>query len=94
MTIDRIGHVEPLQPGKKPGRTESVPGSDRTDSINLSPEALEKAERYQVVELIRSAQETDETRIVELREKINDPSYINEQIVKATADKILDTWLL
>ena len=94
MTVDRIGPIEPLQPGKKPGRAESVRGSDRTDSINLSSEALEKSEKYQVVELIRSAQETSEARIVELREKINDPSYINEQIVKATADKIMDAWLL
>ena len=94
MTVDRIGHIEPLQPGKKPGRTESVRGSDRTDSINLSSEAIAKAERYQVVELIKSAQEIDEARIAELRDKINDPSYINEQIVNATADKIIDAWLL
>ena len=94
MTVDRIGHIEPLQPGKKPGKAESVRGSDRTDSINLSSEALEKAEKYQVVELIKSAQETDEARIVELREKINDPSYINDQIVAATADKIIDAWIM
>ena len=94
MTVDRIGHIEPLQPGKKPGRTESARGSDRADSIDLSSEALAKAENYQVVELIKSTQETDEARIVELREKMNDPSYINEQIVKATADKIMGAWLL
>ena len=94
MTVDRIGHIEPLQPGKKPGRTDSLRGNDRADSINLSSEALEKSERYQVVELIRSAQETDEARIIELRGKINDPSYINEQLVNATADKIIDAWLL
>ena len=94
MMVDRIGHIEPLQPAKKPGRAESVRGSDRTDSIDLSSQALEKAEIYQVVELIKSAEETNEARIVELREKINNPSYINEQIVKATADKIIDSWLL
>jgi negative regulator of flagellin synthesis FlgM len=94
MTVDRIGHIEPLQPGKKPGRTESVRESDRTDSIDLSSEAIAKAEKYQIVELIKSTDETDEARILELREKINDPSYINEQIVKTTADKIIDAWRL
>ncbi|HCC38306.1 MAG TPA: flagellar biosynthesis protein FlgM [Treponema sp.] len=94
MMVDRIGHIEPLQPGKKTGRTESVQGSDRTDSISLSSEAIEKAEKYQVVELIKATPETDEARIAELRAKINDPSYINEQIVQSTADKIMESWLL
>jgi negative regulator of flagellin synthesis FlgM len=89
MTVDRIGHVEPIQPGKKPGRLDNVRGSDKTDSISLSSEALEKAELYQVVELIKSAPEVDEARIAELRGKINDPAYINERVIGATADNIL-----
>jgi negative regulator of flagellin synthesis FlgM len=94
MTIDRIGHIEPLQPGKKPGRTESAQTIDRSDSLNIPPESFAKAEKYQVIELIKASEETNEARIVELREKINDPSYINEQVINATADKILDAWLL
>ena len=94
MTVDRIGHIEPIQPGKKTGRAESAQAIDRSDSIHISPESFAKAEKYQVVELIKASEETDEARIVELREKINDPSYINEQVINATADKILDAWLL
>jgi negative regulator of flagellin synthesis FlgM len=92
MTVDRIGHLDPIQPGKKTGRNEQVRGSDKTDSISLSPEALEKAEIYQVIELIKSAPELDEARIVELRAKINDPGYINDRILNATADKIMDAF--
>ncbi|MDR2134935.1 MAG: flagellar biosynthesis anti-sigma factor FlgM [Treponema sp.] len=92
MTVGRIGHIDPIQPGKKPGRTEPLRESDKTDSIHLSSEALEKAEIYQVVELIKSAPEIGEDRIAELREKINDPSYINEKVVSATADKIMDAF--
>jgi len=94
MTVDRVGPIEPLQPGKKPGRAESVQAADRSDSINLSPEALAKAEKYQIIELIKASREIDESRIIELREKINDPSYINEKVVNATADKIVDAWRL
>ncbi|MDR2731079.1 MAG: flagellar biosynthesis anti-sigma factor FlgM [Treponema sp.] len=94
MTVNRIGHVEPVLPGKKPGRTEPVGGSDKTDTIKVSREAIEKAEVYQVVELIKSAPELDDVRIAELREKINDPSYLNERIVNATADKILESWFV
>jgi negative regulator of flagellin synthesis FlgM len=92
MTVNRIGPVEPITPGKKPGRNENVGGSDRTDTINLSTEAKEKAEMYQVLELIKSAPELDEARIAELRQKIDDPAYLNDRVVNATADKILDAW--
>lgn len=93
MMVGRIDHIEPLQPGKKPGKAESAKALDRSDSISLSPEAIAKAERYQIIELIKASEGIDNSRIVELREKINDPSYMNEKIINATADKIMDSWL-
>jgi len=92
MTVNRIGHLDPVPPGKKPGRTDHVGGSDRTDTINLSAEAKEKAEKYQVLELIKSAPDLDEARIAELRQKIDDPAYLNDRVINATADKILSAW--
>jgi negative regulator of flagellin synthesis FlgM len=92
MTVDRIGPLEPIQPSKKTGRNEQVRGgSDKADTINISTEAMEKAERYQVLELIKSAPDLDEARIVELRKKIDDPAYI-DKVINATADKIIDAW--
>jgi len=69
-----------------------VGGNDRTDTINLSSDAMKKAEMYQIVELIKSSPEIDEARIAELRQKIDDPSYINEKVIKATADNIVNAW--
>ena len=92
MTVNRIGHVDPIPPGKKPGRSEQVGGNDRTDSINLSSEAMKKAEIYQVVELIKSAPAMDTARIAELRQKIDDPAYLNEKVINATAENILNSW--
>jgi negative regulator of flagellin synthesis FlgM len=93
MTVNSIGPLEPIQPNKKTGRSEHVRGgSDRSDNISISTEAKEKAEQYQVLELIKSAPELDEARIVELRNKIDDPSYLNEKVISATADKILNAW--
>jgi negative regulator of flagellin synthesis FlgM len=90
MTIDRIGSPEPIQPGKKPGQTSRVAQTERTDSIDLSSEAVEKSELYRMVELAASAPDVREDRIAELRQKINDPSYIDDRIISATADRILD----
>ncbi|MDR0444248.1 MAG: flagellar biosynthesis anti-sigma factor FlgM [Treponema sp.] len=92
MTINRIGHVEPVLPGKKPGRNEQVGGIDRKDTINLTPGAVEKAELYQVMELAKAAPELDDARIAELRQKINDPAYLNERVINATAEKMLSSW--
>jgi len=92
MTIDRIGHVEPIPPGKKPGRSEKVGGNDKADIISVSAEASKQAERYQVLELIKSAPELDEARIVELRQKIDNPSYLNDRVINATAENILNAW--
>jgi len=92
MTVNRIGHLDPIPPGKKPGRSEQAEGSDRTDSINLSSEAMKKAEIYQIVELIKSVPELDDARIAELRRQIDDPAYINDKVINATADNILNAW--
>jgi negative regulator of flagellin synthesis FlgM len=90
MTVNRIGHVEPIPSGKKPGRNEQVGGDSKADIINLSADAIEKAEKYQVMELIKSAPELDDARIAELRQKIDDPAYINEKVINATAENILN----
>jgi negative regulator of flagellin synthesis FlgM len=93
MTIDRIGSIDPIQPGKKPNRSDSVKGSGNEDIINISPAALEKAELYRIKELAMAAPDIREERIAELREKINDPAYINDRLLGETADRILEILL-
>ena len=90
MTIDRIGSIDPIQPGKKPGRANEVNQSQKADSISISSEAQERAERLRVQELAIAAQEVRADRVAELKEKINDPSYINDKVINATADKLID----
>jgi len=91
MMVERIGPLDPIQPGKVPGKSEPLRGGGK-DSINLSPEAKEKAEVYQVIELIKSAPELSDAEIFALRAKINDPSYLNERTISATADRIMDAF--
>jgi negative regulator of flagellin synthesis FlgM len=90
MMVDRIGYIEPIQNGKRSGRNEQVSPASQSDSISLSAEAIEKAEIYRANELVAAAPDTRADRVAELKAKINDPSYINDRILEATADKILD----
>jgi len=90
MTIDRIGSIDPIQPGKKPGRTNQAGESSRIDSINISSEAQVRAEILRTKELAAAAPDVRADRVAELKEKINDPSYMNDKVINATAEKLID----
>ena len=92
MMVGRIGQLDPVQPENRLGKSEKFRGGDRADSIDVSQKAREKAEVYQVVELIKSAPELDDIQIAALREKINDPAYLNARTINATADRIMDAF--
>lgn len=92
MTIDRINPMEPLQPGKKTGRSGEVEKGKPSDVISLSSEAVEKAELYRAIELVANAEDVRADRVAELKAKINDPSYLSDTILKATADKIMNAF--
>jgi negative regulator of flagellin synthesis FlgM len=91
--IDRlnpISQVNPPTPQRiRPGK--AVPPTE--DIIDLSAEALAKAERYY---LDKVASETPDVRtalVEEVKEKIKNPAYINQAVLDSVADKLLDTWL-
>jgi negative regulator of flagellin synthesis FlgM len=92
MTIDRIGAPDPIQPGKKSGWSDRVRENSEADSISLSSEAVEKSERYKAIELVSAAPDVRIDRVEELRQKINDPAYLDERILKATADSIMESF--
>ena len=90
MTIERIGSLDPIQPGKKPSGANQVKESREADSISISSEAQEKAEILKTQELAAAVPELRAERVAELKEKINDPAYINDTVINATADKLID----
>ena len=90
MTIDRVGSIDPIQPDKKPGRANQINQVPSKDTINISSEAVEKAELYRIKELAASVPEVRADKVEELKAKINDPSYLNKEVINATADKIID----
>ena len=91
MTINGIGSIDPIQPKKKAEPANQVGESRGADSINISSAAQEKAEQLRVKEMALAAPEVRADRVAELKEKINDPSYISETLMNATADRIIDS---
>ncbi len=93
MTIDRLNPIDPIQnPRKSEGPHKVSPGS-KGDSIAVSSEAMEKAELFRVIEMVKSAPDVRTDRIAELKAKIDDPAYLDETVLAATADRILDQLL-
>ena len=92
MIIDRVSSINHIQTGKNTGWNNQVSKTPQTDSIALSQEAIEKSELYRANALVSSAPDVRLDRIAELKQKINDPSYINDTIISATADKIIDAF--
>jgi len=90
MTIDRVGPIDPIQPGKRPGKTGQVHDSPKSDSISISSEAQERAELLRTQELAAAAPDVRVEKVAELKEKINDPSYINDSVITNTANKLID----
>jgi negative regulator of flagellin synthesis FlgM len=90
MTIDKIGSIDPIQPGKKPGQANHARETPKSDSISISSEAMEKAELYRAIEWAAAAPDVRAERVAELKAKINDPAYLNDQVIDATADKLID----
>jgi negative regulator of flagellin synthesis FlgM len=90
MTIDRIGPIDPIQPEKRSGKTSQTSESPKSDSISISSEAQKKAELLRAQELAASSPEIRAELIAELKDKINDPSYIDEKVINATANKLID----
>ena len=90
MTIDRIGSIDPIQPGKKAGGANQIKETLKTDSISISQEAVKQAELYRVRDMAVVAPEIRAEKVEELKAKINDPSYLTSEVISATADKLID----
>jgi negative regulator of flagellin synthesis FlgM len=88
MMIDRINSVNSgfFEKTNRNARTDK---QVQSDSIRLSPEALEKSELYHASEIVNSASDVRADRVAEIKQRINDPSFLNEEVLNATADKIL-----
>jgi negative regulator of flagellin synthesis FlgM len=93
MTIERLGGINPLdnlnnaQKTKNTARTSQAP-----DVINVSQEALRKAEAYYLAEIANETSDVRAELVEQIKEKIKDPSYINAAIIDSAAERIMDAF--
>jgi len=90
MKIDRMGSVDPLRKYNKTSKTQKNASAEKGDSITLSAEAKSRAEMFKASEIAKSAPDVRMDRVEEVRQKLQDPSYIDDKVLGSVADSIMD----
>lgn len=88
--IDKIGGLNPLNNVQNIRKTDNVAKvSSQTDSISVSKEAVEKAEAYYLDKVAAETPNVRADRIAEVKAKIKDPSYLSDEVILSTAEKVM-----
>jgi negative regulator of flagellin synthesis FlgM len=90
MGIDKINPVTNYNGYNKLNKIDQAKNINSADSIDISNEAINKADSNKVLEIVKSAPDVRADKIAEIKEKLKDPNYINDTITKKTADNIID----
>lgn len=88
--IDKIGGLNPLNNVQNIRKTDNAAKvSSQTDSISVSKEAVEKAEAYYLDKIAAETPNVRADRIAEVKAKIKDPSYLSDEVILSTAEKVM-----
>ena len=89
MTIEGLGPIDSISKLKKNSKNVKPQQKAETDSVNVSSEAKNLAELYQVNEAVKNSSDVRLDRIEEVKRKLEDPNYINDKVVELVADNIM-----
>ena len=82
--VSQVNNVQNLR------KTESTAKVNReVDSISVSAEAKEMAEVYYMEKVANETPDVRADRVAEVKEKLKDPNYLNDAVIKSAADKFL-----
>ena len=92
MTIDRLGPVDPVAKYNKAGKPAKVTKQAPADTVAVSEEARRSAALQQTADVVRATPDVRMDRVEEVKAKLQDPDYINDTVVEALADRLLDVF--
>lgn len=90
MTIEGLGPVDPISKYNKTEKTSRPNKAEKSDSITVSEEAKNMGELYKAAESIKSSPDVRQDKIAEIKEKLKDPSYIDNKVIESVADSIME----
>ncbi len=92
MTIDRLGSIDPVARINKKNNPDKVKKQVSPDSVAVSEEARRSAALQQTVDIVRATPDVRMDRVEEVKNKLQDPNYMDDAVIKAVADEILDAF--
>jgi negative regulator of flagellin synthesis FlgM len=90
MNINSLGPVDPVSKQNKTNKVVKPVSIEGKDSIQISDNAKAMAEVYNAAETVKASPDVRIDRIEEVREKLKDPSYIDNKIIENVADSVMD----
>ena len=88
--INGVNNVSQVNFEQNLRKTESSAKVSRdVDSISVSAEAKEMAEIYYMDKVAKETPDVRADRVAEVKEKLKDPNYLNDAVIKSAADKFL-----
>ena len=91
MTIDRLGPIDPLSKLNKTEKTGKPVKPEVKDSISVSDEAKNLGEIYRATEVVKASPDIRMDKVEEIKQKMQDPDYIDSKI-EEVADRIMDAF--
>lgn len=92
MMIERLGGLDPLKNVQSSQKmVNKAPVKMGEDTVSVSAEAKEMAEAYYLTEVASSTPDVRSDLVSQIKEKIKDPSYINNAVIASTADKFMES---
>lgn len=94
MAINRISPAGGIS-GTNPKVKESVPVSKSKQDVNqvrISREAKETSGLLQLSKAVKEAPDIRPDRVEEVKKKLQNPDYINADVLEKLADKIMDSF--
>ena len=90
MTIDKLAPIDPLQKLDQVAKSSKPTRKSEADAVSLSSEARFKGELHELSEQIKSSPDIRAERIAEVKQKLEDPSYIDGDVIETLADRVID----
>lgn len=91
--IDKISGVNPLNNVQSAKRTSSAENiQSAPDSITVSDEAKAMADAYYLNKVAGETPDVRSDLVEQIKQKIQDPNYLNDAVISATADRIMESY--
>lgn len=93
MMIDKISGINPLnnvQSTKRPEKTESY--SAGSDEITISDEAKRLSDARFLNDVAAETPDVRTELVEQIKQKIQDPNYLNEAVIASAADQFLSAY--